>query len=42
MFNKGVLILKKSLFMLSESLAHMEFKLVNFTDFNKEKLTLHL
>lgn len=28
--------------MLSESLAHIEFKLVNFTDFNKEKLTSHL
>lgn len=27
--------------MLSESVAHMEFKLVNFTDFNNKKLTLH-
>lgn len=27
--------------MLSESVAHVEFKLVNFTDFNNKKLTLH-
>lgn len=27
--------------MLSELLAHVEFKLVNFTDFNDKKLTLH-
>lgn len=28
--------------MLSESLAHMEFRLDNFIDFNKERLTPHL
>lgn len=27
--------------MLSESVAHEEFKLVNFTDLNNKKLTLH-
>lgn len=43
-FNTGVLILKikQSMFMLSKSLVHMEYRLVNCVDFNKEKLTPHL